>query len=202
MKKGLFTHLILVLVLTSQIVFAEDWDDLSNVERMWDGQKTITNQEYEQVIDALQEKKDKANEKQNKKKFRKIIKGGNSLHKDMDYTKEIHEFKDIKKDSETVIITFPVDVSSANTILEKGFYKIVAQRGEDKKPYVNLYQSQFLVAKIDMTETKDDFGKDILDFAEIIPYDENFVKLIFGSIDFNGYAFLPIIKTNSENEPL
>ena len=86
--------------------------------------------------------------------------------------------------------------------LEKGFYKIVAQRGEDKKPYVNLYQSQFLVDKIDMTETKDDFGKDTLDFAEIIPYDENFVKLIFGSIDFNGYAFLPIIKTNSENEPL
>ena len=68
MKKSLFLYLVLASILITQAVNADDWDDLSNVERMWDGQKTITNQEYEQVIDALQEKKDKVNEKQNKKK--------------------------------------------------------------------------------------------------------------------------------------
>ena len=35
-------------------VMAEDWDDFSNLDRAWDGQKTITNKEFEDVMDALQ----------------------------------------------------------------------------------------------------------------------------------------------------
>ena len=40
-------------------------------------------------------------------------------------------------------------------------------------------------------ETQEDFGEDVLDFAKILPHNENFVKLIFGSIDFNSYVYIP-----------
>ena len=48
------------------LCYAEDWDDFSGLDKAWDGQKSITNKEFEQAIDTLeknQKKKEAANEK-------------------------------------------------------------------------------------------------------------------------------------------
>ena len=54
MKK--FFLLFLSLIISTAIVLAESWDAFSDVDRMWDGQHSITNQEFEQVMDKLEEK--------------------------------------------------------------------------------------------------------------------------------------------------
>ena len=59
---------------------------------------------------------------------------------------------------------------------------------------VKQYGGFFFKGKIEVTETEEDYGEDLLDFAKIIPYNESFVKLIFGSIKFNAYAFIPFIE--------
>lgn len=174
---------------------ADSWDDFSNVDRMWDGQKSITNQEFEQVMEKLEEGEKKKEEKQSKKKIRSLLGGGKLLHADAEPKIESNELELAKLKEEGVLINLPVVVYIDSKPLEKGYYKLFAERDEkDNKTYVNFYQSQFLKARLQVQETEDDYGQDELDFAKIIPYNDSFVKFIFGSIDFNAYAFVPFVE--------
>lgn len=186
--------LVFLSILSILPTFADSWDDFSNVDRMWDGQKSITNQEFEQVMDKLEENTKKKEEKQEKKKIRKLFGGGKVLHKDsnLDFDSMQNEISAGDSREDGILINSPVRIYIENKFLDKGYYKVYAERDEKTgKIYVKFYQSQFLMATIEVIETEDDYGQEKLDFAEIIPYNESFVKLIFGSIDFNAYVLLP-----------
>ena len=43
-------------------------------------------------------------------------------------------------------------------------------------------------------ETDDDYGQETIDFAKVLPYNQDFIKVIFGSIDFNAYAYIPYVE--------
>lgn len=193
MRKSFLVLVILFFALVLP-VFADDWDDFGSVERMWDGQKSITNKEFEEVMDALQTNQKQKEEKQKKKKIKKISGGGNSLHTELSPDKEINEIPDLKsKVEEGIIINVPVDLILGEKILEKGFYKVFARRDESKKAFISFYQSQFFKGEIEVNETEDDFGEKELDFAKLTPYNNSYVKMIFGSIDFNAYAYIPYV---------
>ena len=59
--------------------FEEAWNDVAdystNLDKAWEGQKTVTNQEFEKVMDALNDKNKKNEEKKKRKKFKKILGG-------------------------------------------------------------------------------------------------------------------------------
>ena len=185
--------LLILLLLLASPSFSSDWDDFENVDRMWDGQKTITDKEFEEVMEKLEENKVKKEEKQKQKKIKKISGGGKSLHSELDANSEVPVFEKLKsKQEEGILVNSPVNLLIGDTMLEKGYYKVIAERDkETKKIYINFYQSQFFKAKLEVIETDDDFGQDKLDFAELMPYNESFMKMIFGSLDFNAYAFVP-----------
>ena len=197
MLKRVVLLIVLSLIFISKAK-ADGWDDFANVDRMWDGQKSITNQEFEQVMEKLEEKGKQKEEKQVKKKRKKLFGSGTTLHNELNPDNDLNEFESLKsKEAEGVVINVPVSLVLAKTVLEKGFYKVLPERDEDsKKIYINFYQSQFLKGRVEVIETDDDYEKETIDFAEIIPYDDSFVKIIFGSIDFNAYAFIPYLQQN------
>ena len=57
-----------------------------------------------------------------------------------------------------------------------------------------FYQSQFFKGKVRACETEDDYDEDDLDFVKLTPYNDNFVKIIFGSLEFNAYAYVRFIE--------
>lgn len=182
---------ILSLIFCSPVVFADSWDDFSNLDRIWDGQKSITNQEFEQVMEKLEEKGKQKEEKQLKKKRKKLFGSGTTLHEELNPDGNITELGDLKPKEEGILINVPVNLVFDGKVLEKGYYKIIAEKDStDGKKYVNFYQSQFLKGRLEVTETEDDYGEETLDFAKIIPYNDSFVKLIVGSIEFNAYTFI------------
>lgn len=192
MRKLFGLFLASILFLGIQISFAEDWSDYSGVDRAWDGQKTITNKEFEQVMDALQEKAKKKEAKQKKKRAKKISGGGTSLHNELNPEKVIPELESVKPVSEDLLVNLPVNLIVNGKLLEKGYYNVVGERDKtDNKIYLSLYQSHYLLAKIEATETEDDYGEEEVNFVKIKDYNNSFVKLIFGSIDFNAYAYIP-----------
>ena len=192
MRKSLILLLFLIMAVP---VFADEWDDFGTVERMWDGQKSITNKEFEEVMDALQAPQKQKEEKQKKKKIKKISGGGNTLHSDLNVENKINEIPDLKsKTEEGVLVNIPVRLILGDNFLEKGFYKVLARRDDDKKIYVSFYQSQFFKGEIEVTETDDDFGEDEIDFAKLLPYNKSFMRMIFGSLDFNAYAYIPFVE--------
>ena len=192
MRKSLILLLFLIIAVP---VFADEWDDFGTVERMWDGQKSITNKEFEEVMDAIQAPQKQKEEKQKKKKIKKISGGGNTLHNDLNVENKINEIPDLKsKTEEGVLVNIPVCLILGDNFLEKGFYKVLARRDDDKKIYVSFYQSQFFKGEIEVTETDDDFGEDEIDFAKLLPYNKSFMRMIFGSLDFNAYAYIPFVE--------
>lgn len=191
MKKYL-ASVLLVFILSSTICFAEEWDDFGNLDRAWDGQKAVTNKEFEQVVDALQEKNKKKEKKLWKRKAKKISGGGTSLHNELNPDNEIKELQSLKPKEEGILLNVSVDLHLEDSILERGYYKVISEKNaENKKLYVKFYQSQFFKGELEVIETEEDFGEETLDFVRILPYNESFVKIIFGSIDFNAYAFVP-----------
>jgi hypothetical protein len=178
-----------------QSCYAESWDDYANLDHAWDGQKTVTNKEFEQVMDALQQKAKKKEAKQKKKRAKKISGGGTSLHNELNPDKIITELESVKPASEELLINLPVTLVVDGQQLEKGYYNVVGERDKDNnKIYLALYQAHYLKAKIEANETEEDYGEDEVNFVKVKDYNDSFVKLIFGSIDFNAYAYIPFIE--------
>ena len=186
--------LLLGMILLANPSYSDGFDDMLDVERAWDGQKTITNQEYEEVIDALEEKVNNKEEKKQKKRFKKIIGGGTSLHKELNPDNNLVEIE-IPNPEEGVLINIPVNLALKDCVLQKGYYKVLPEKDKkNNKFYIKFYQSQYLMGILEVVETEDDFGQKDLNFAEILPINEGFVKLIYGSIEFNAYSIVNIVE--------
>lgn len=193
MKRLLF-YLLILLIAAINPIYAEGEDDFTNIDQMIENQRNIPNQDYQDVVEALEEKKNQIEEKELKKKQKKIVGSGSTLHLVPDNSVGDKEILNIKLNEEGTVLNLPVQLVINETVLEKGYYKVLPAVNDDSgEKYINLYQSEALKAKIKMIETGDDFGKDSLDFVEIIPIDDSYTKLIFGSLDFNGYIVLPYL---------
>lgn len=172
-------------------VLAESWEDIPNLDRMWDGQTSVTNKEFEEVMNVLEDKKNKKESKQKKKRMKKISGGGTSLHNELNPDAEIKELAPLKKDeSEEHLLSMPVNVVIGDMLLEKGFYRIVGEKNKNGEIYLMFYQSQFFKGKIRAKETMDDYDEESINFVKLVPCNDNFVKILFGSLEFNAYAYL------------
>jgi len=171
------------------------WDDFSGLDHAWDGQKSITNKEFEEAINTLEEKQTKKEAKQRKKLIKKIGGGGTSLHPDLNPESDIKNLDPLKKeDDDGVLLNIPVNLVIDDVPMDKGFYKVIAEK--DKNNDINLlfYQSQFFKGKVRACETSDDYDQDSINFVKLLPYNEQFVKIIFGSLDFNAYAYVKYVQ--------
>ena len=184
--------IILSLIITlTPFAYAEGWDDFGDLDRAWDGQKSITNKQFEEAMDLLQEKKKKKEAKQRKKKIKKVSGGGTSLHSEMNPDNTITELQSIKPKNEGILVNLPVHLIIDGKTLDKGYYNVLADKDKDGNISVSFYQSQYLQGKVNATETEDDFEEKELDFAKVQIYNDSFIKLIFGCMDFNAYTYIP-----------
>lgn len=187
--------LFMCFILSFQTCFADDsWNDFSGLDRVWDGQKSITNKEFEDVMSVLEQNKAKKEEKLNKKKIKKISGGGTSLHKDLSPDAEIRNLAPLKNDEDGNILNIPVKIIIDEVPLDKGFYKVIAQKDKNNDIYFMFYQSQFFKGKVRACETNEDYDEDELNFVKLTPYNNHFVKVIYGCLDFNAYAYIRFIE--------
>lgn len=189
MKK--FLTLLIVLCFSANLVFAADDEEKSgdmtdflNKSNVFDdpfaGQKQITDEEFQKTIDKIKEK-------QNKKK-----KGKNKQFKGKSIKQDDESGFLTEKAEKYLVLCVPVQlINKDGSIIPTGHYKIVGTK-EQKKVYLDFYQSQLLVARVPAIETEYDFDEKSIDFVKILPYDEYRVKIIYGSIDFNAYTFVQI----------
>ena len=72
MKRLLF-YLLILFIASVNLIYAESEDDFSNIDQMIENQRNIPNQDYQDVVEALEEKKNQIEEKELKKKQKKIV---------------------------------------------------------------------------------------------------------------------------------
>lgn len=189
--KEKFIFIICLLIIFSTPVFADGFDEFADIDRAWDGQKSITNKEFEEAMDVLQTKQKKREAKQKKKKMKKISGGGNSLHPEMQPDKEIVEIELANTEDEGLLLNLPVCIYVDGKKFEKGYYNVKAERDKDKKIFMNFYQSHELIGKVQAKETEEDFGQETVNFVSWSQYNDSFIKIVFGCVDFNAFAYVP-----------
>ena len=196
MKKIAFTVLFLFL-LSPFSVIAEDFSsNLDFVNHAWDGQKPITDKEFEEAINVLTEKQKKKEQKAQKRKIKKISGGGTSLHNSLEPMSEIIEQEALKKKDkdEGLLLNIPVDIVVDGKVLERGYYNVFGEKDEQGNLYFSFYQAHYFKGKVKAYSTKNDFDDENLDFVKMVPYDDSYIKIMYGSLEFNAYTYLPFLK--------
>ncbi|MCM1265141.1 MAG: hypothetical protein NC200_02990 [Candidatus Gastranaerophilales bacterium] len=192
MKKAIILGLLCLMFLPLAVMAAEDWSDYDNIDNAWDGQKTITNKQFEDTMNAIQAKKKQKEAKQREKAIKKVK--GNSLTPQMDAHNEnmVNEQPQENLD-EGQLLNIPVDFTVDGKIIDRGFYKVLGERKQDGV-YILLYQAHSLKAKIKANETNDDFDEKYIQFAKMIPCNSHQFKIIYGSVDFNAFVYLSFVE--------
>lgn len=192
MKKILYFIVFLYFIFASpkfiSAAFADSTDDFGDgagsfgdygksIDDSLYKQKPITDETFEKTMQKLESKK--------KGKKKKQFKGKSMQEADhSQYLDEVAE--------NYLLLLLPVDlIANDGAEIPMGHYKVVAKKDKDKV-YIDFYQSYSKVASVPGVLTDSDFGESKINFVKIFPYDENQVKLIYGSIDFNAYAFINI----------
>ena len=132
--------------------------------------------------------------KKRKKLIKKIGGGGTSLHSELSPDSDILDMDPLKKDENSggSLLNVPVNLVVDGGVLDKGFYKVIAQKEEDGI-YLLFYQSQYFKGKVKAVQTEDDFDEEYIDFVKLIPLNNNTVRIIYGSLDYNAYAVVKFV---------
>ncbi len=178
MRKILVVIFFIVL-LGSGCVYAEGdlWDNYGDNNAY--GQKPVTDEEFNSVVDKLKEKK------LGKKKNKNIPKGESYRQ-----SAETQFINNVDEELPILSITLPLK-ADRNHIIPVGHYQIVGEK-INGEPVIKLYQAHYLIAQLQACETLDDFNQKTINFVELLPEDEDKVKIIFGNVDFNAYTILDI----------
>lgn len=151
--------------------------DTGTMENAFNGQKQITDEEFQKTLDKLKTKQNKGKNK----KFK-----GKSFNEDNSST-HIDETA-----AKTTILSVPLLlINGDGAEIPIGHYKIVGKK-ENGNIYLNFYQSSELIARVPAIETKNDFDQSNINYVKLLPYNAQRVEVIYGSIDFNAYTFIRI----------
>lgn len=163
--------------LTCGVTFAEGdlWDNYGDNNAY--GQQAVTDEEFDNVVEKLKEKKF------GKKKNKNIPKGESYRHSnETDFLQAVPE--------EMPILCIPLELQlDTEHVIPVGHYQVEGVK-INEEPVIKLYQAHYLIAQIPAVETLDDFGKDTINFVDIVETGDDKVKIIFGNVDFNAYALL------------
>lgn len=175
--KKLIILLFAIIFTTANASFADGdlWDNFGD-QNVY-GQEPVSDQDFEKALESKKKKK---------KRDKNIPKG-----EEFRQSNETDTINKMPESLPIVCVSAPVKISE-DAILPVGHYQA---KGEIKNgtPVIQLYQSQNLMAEIPATETNDDFNEPEINFIRMIDSgNENQVKFIFGSVDFNAYAILDI----------
>ena len=149
------------------------------IDGAFDGQKKITDEQFQQALDQVKAKQNK------RKKKNKPFKGSN-------YNEENNGGYLNETADKNLLLSVPLSLTNGDgTEIPTGHYKIVGKK-VDNKPYLDFYQSSTLVAHVPAIETQSDFDQKSINFVQLMPYNEQRIKIIYGSMDFNAYTFIRI----------
>lgn len=151
--------------------------DTAGVENAFNGQKPITDEEFQKTLDRLKAKQNK---------------GKNKIFKGKNVNEENSGTYLDETTAKVTVLSVPLDlINGDGAEIPIGHYKIVGVK-EKGDIYLDFYQSSLRVARVPAIETNNDFKENNINFAKLLPYNSQRVEVIYGSIDFNAYTFIRI----------
>ena len=171
-------------------VFADEADDLWNNYNIdvtgGKEARAVSDEEFEK---AIQKVDSKVNKWRNRYRKWSAPRG-----KDFSQSNETELIENAHGDDVSLpILVLPVDIEVGGGVLPVGHYQVKGEIFEEK-PVLSLYQAGELMTRLPAIETKDDFNQDEILFAHWQNEDDNKLRIIYGSLDFNAYTIVKILQ--------
>lgn len=194
MKKILTLGLFIALAITASPLAVADDVDAPATGDLWDNWNTRQDErEAKPVSDedfdkALKQVDQKVNKWKNWAEKRKIPKGEEFSQSN---ETEIINNEQEKADNSLPVLTFPFELQIGEDYMPVGHYQIKGEK-VDGTVVFKFYQGNIEMAQIPATETNDDFNSETITFSKWEAQGDNEIKIMYGSMDLNAYAFVPI----------
>ena len=190
--KRFFVSLFLFCFVMSSLpclAFDDDfWDEPIKIDNEAKSQqKAVTDQEFNKVLDFFNKKKKKKEEKK-KPKGAPI---GPQLQEGQTPPIDSNIIKTKYEDYPTVMIPVTLITDNGREI-EPGYYRILSVKAGENDFYLNFYQGNNLIAKIQAINSGYDYNQKSLNYAKVFPVGEKYMQVIYGNIDCNIEARLNI----------
>jgi len=180
-----FITILILTVLSASCVFADDSSDdildkSTNLQDEWSSQKVIPEGQFQQTIDKFTKKK--------KKKKR------NDHEELMPSTtnEDMIQAPDTFKEQYTATLLIPLELVTGRNIIPAGYYKVVANKQPGGEFFFDLYQGANIAASIPAMPSEHDDNEESLNYVKLVPYDDNYIRIIYGTLDCNLEAFVRI----------
>lgn len=162
------------------------WDSFNTDISGPQQQRFVSDEEFEQAIKKKNKKTDK---------WKKILlNNGSPRGEEFSQSNETEVInKNQGADASLPVLALPVEIKIADGFIPVGHYQVEG-KNEDGRIVLNLYQAHNLVARIPATETNDDYEQEEILFANWVNEGDNQIKIIYGSLDFNAYALVDVIR--------
>lgn len=147
--------------------------------------KPVSDEEFDK---ALKQVDQKVNKWKNWAEKRKIPKGQEFSQSN---ETEIINNEQEKADNSLSVLTFPFELQIGEDYMPGGHYQIKGEK-VDGQTVFKFYQGNIEMAQIPATETNDDFNSETITFSKWEAQGDNEIKIMYGSMDLNAYAFVPI----------
>lgn len=162
------------------------WDNFGTNQEFYGQDKpAVSDEQFEKAIEEIKYKQDKLGSW-----IKKLQKPRGKEYRQSNETEVINE--EVEDKDTMPVICIPVDLNVGDGILPVGHYQVKGEKDENGNVVLKMYQAQYVMAQFPATETNDDFNEDTITFVKWLPEGDDKIKLIYGSIDFNAYAVLPI----------
>lgn len=181
MKKFFGLILSIAIILSSQTAFADGdlWDNYGD-QNFYGAEKAVSDEDFDKAIES--------------KKGNKPKKMKGESYQESNETEVINQ---IPKELPVICISTPLQITD-KAVLPVGHYQVVGEK-RNNKIYLKLYQAHYLMAELEATETFDDYGEPEIHFVKLITDNDNKLKIIYGSIDFNAYAIVTPAQTGLDS---
>lgn len=179
--------IILTVLITVSPVFADEfdgglWDNFGDINFYnSDKQTAVSDEQFDETIEKVKSKKRKPlfSPKEPKK-----MKG-----ESYQQSNETELIKGINKETPVLRVPYELKTVDGDT-LPIGHYQTEFEK--DDKGYVTmkLYQAHYMVAQYPAQETEEDLYDEHINYLTLEDFDENKVKINYGSMDFNAFAIV------------
>lgn len=149
-------------------------------------QRFVSDEEFEEALKKKNKKLDK---------WKKILlNNGSPRGKQFSQSDETEAINNNQgADASLPVLALPIEIKIGDGYVPVGHYQVEG-KNENGRIVLSLYQAHNLVAKIPATETNEDYEQEEILFANWMPQDDNRIKIIYGSLDFNAYALVDIMQ--------
>lgn len=195
-----FVCLFLILIMFSPFALADELDSMSSgwdsynktIENSFSGQKMITDEQFDKTIKQLKDRNSNKKKWWWSKKNEEIVPLSPVPFKPDTY--DNNEMQSVyNKLEHTPTIMIPTNVVTEDGVrLAPGFYKLSNKKMSDNSYSFLLTQGTTLLATLPAKHTNVDYEQHSINFVNVTPISDRYLKVIYGTLDLNLEAILEI----------